>query len=204
MEDILLPAMYDSAGCGCDPFELEDTKSDREHRVYWLDDEIDDSSLGVVKYILRCNASDKGKPAEERQPIKILINNIGGDVSVMWSIIKAIEVSTTPVYTIVYCNALSAAAHILCAGHKRFAMPGSTILIHSGSISLSGDVEKAESARKYMNTVSDAIDKHLITHSTVNMKTLKKKGAADWYISPEEALELHIVDSIIDNLDDVL
>ena len=87
---------------------------------------------------------------ESRKPIKIFIDTVGGDVQVMWTLINAMKISQTPIYTIVYCTALSAGAHILAAGHKRFAFPGSTILVHSGSRQYTGDAEKVESTK--MNT----------------------------------------------------
>ena len=97
------------------PF-LRDFYRDEAERVYWVDEEIDSSLLDLVKMIMRCNKEDKDKPVEERTPIKVFIDSPGGDVLALWSVINAIEISKTPVYTINYCTAFSAAADLLLQG----------------------------------------------------------------------------------------
>ena len=129
------------------PF-LRDYYRDEAERVYWVNEEIDESLLNLVKMIMRCNREDKGKPVEERTPIKVFIDSPGGDVLALWSVIKAIEISKTPVYTINYCTAFSAAADLLAAGHKRYALPGTNAMVHSGSCMYGGTVEQAESMKK--------------------------------------------------------
>ena len=130
---------------------LLDYYKDNEDRILWLEGEVDGSTLELVKTIMRINLEDEKYkvPVEERSPIKILIDTNGGDVQIMWTLINAIKISKTPVHTIVYCTALSAGAHILAAGHKRYAFPGATILVHSGSVGYQGIVEQVESAKKY-------------------------------------------------------
>jgi ATP-dependent Clp protease protease subunit len=177
---------------------------DVSRRVYHLEGEIDDSTLEFVNEIFRINADDVGKPVEDRLPIMLFINSIGGDVQVMWNIINAMKISKTPVYTVVYSVAMSAAAHILAAGKKRYAMPGSTILIHSGSCQFNGDVEKVESAKKYYDALSKQANKMLLASTKIQPKDLKKKGAIDWYMTAEEAREYGIVDSVVSDIEEVL
>ena len=193
LENLLLP----------DP-SLLDYYKDAKERVYWLDGDVEYETLDLVKVIMRCNKEDEGLTPENRRPIRIFINTGGGDVQVMWSLINAIKISKTPVYTIVFCNAMSAGAHILAAGHKRFAFPGSTILVHSGSCRFDGDMEKVESAKKYFDGIGKKANEVFVADTKVQSKDLKKKGAADWYITAEEALKLGIVDAIISDYCEVL
>lgn len=188
-----------------DPSLLEYYK-DVEDRVYWIEGEIDDSTLDLVKTIMRINLEDsKYKiPAEERTPIKIFINTNGGDVQVMWTLINAMRISKTPVHTVAYCNALSAGAHILAAGHKRFAFPGATILVHSGGVGYQGTVEQVESAKKYYDALGKKANEKLLSDTKIAPKDLKKKGASDWYLSAEEALANGIIDRIIASFDEVM
>ena len=174
---------------------------DSGDRVYYIEDDIDDTTLEIVRVIRRCNAADKDVPTNDRKPIKLFINSSGGDVQVMWSLINAIKLSKTPVYTIVYCIAMSAAAHILAAGHKRYAMPGSTILVHSGSCQFGGDLEKVESAKKYYDALSRSANDLLLAQTKIPAKDLKKKGAVDWYMTSEDALKYGIVDAVVDDID---
>lgn len=177
---------------------------DVHERVYWLEGEVCADTLELVKAIMRANLEDSPLPVEDRIPIKILIDTNGGDVQVMWSLINAIKISKTPVYTIVYCNALSAGAHILAAGHKRFAFPGSTILVHSGSCSFGGDMEKVESAKKYFDKLGKDANETFLSDTRVSAKDLKKKGAVDWYMTAEDACDHGIVDRVIEDFTEVM
>lgn len=177
---------------------------DVNNRIYWLENEVGAETLDIAKAIMRCNLEDKDVPVENRVPIKIFIDTCGGDIQIMWTIINAMKISKTPVYTIVYCTALSAGAHILAAGHKRFAFPGSTILVHSGSCFYGGDTEKVESSKKYFDALSKKINSTLLSDTKILAKDLKKKGAVDWYMTAEEALEYGLVDAIINDYSEVL
>lgn len=177
---------------------------DSKERIFYLDDEIDDETTQLSKTILRINQEDKGIEPEKRRPIRIFINSIGGDVQVLWSLINVMLLSKTPIHTIAYCNALSAAAILLIAGHKRYAIPGSAILIHSGSCSLNGDVEKVESAKRFYDNLSKKVNAFILERTNISEKELKKKSSSDWYLTAEEALNYHIVDKLVDDLDEII
>lgn len=177
---------------------------DVHERVYWLEGEVCSDTLELLKMIMRANIEDAPLPVEDRTPIKIFIDTNGGDVQVMWSVINAIKISKTPVYTIVYCNALSAGAHILAAGHKRFAFPGATVLVHSGSCTFGGDMEKVESAKRYFDKLGKDANDLFLADTHVSPKDLKRKGAVDWYMSAADALEHGIVDHVITDFTEVM
>lgn len=180
---------------------LRDYYRDEEDRIFWVDAQVNETLLELVKMIMRCNKEDKGKPVEERKPIKVFIDSPGGDVIVLWTVIKAIEISKTPVYTINYCTAYSAAGDLLAAGHKRYALPGTTVMIHSGSCMYGGTIEQAESMKKYFDKLGKKVTDYFLDHTKVNPKTFKKKAPSDWYMDEDEALENGIVDEIITDLD---
>lgn len=177
--------------------------SDMSKRIYFLEGEIGDDSLEFVKIIMRANLKDAAIEPSKRTPICIFIDSVGGDVQVMWSIVNAIGISKTPVHTIVYSTALSAAAHILASGHKRFAFPGSTILVHSGSCQFTGDVEKVESAKRYYDSLAREANDKLLEQTKIAPKDLKKKGASDWYMSAEDAVKNGVVDKIVEDMTEV-
>ena len=180
---------------------LRDYYRDEQDRVFWVDTQIDTSLLDLVKMIMRCNKEDKGLPVENRIPIKVFIDSPGGDVLALWTTIKAIELSKTPVYTINYCTAYSAAGDLLAAGHKRYAFPGTTVMIHSGSCMYGGTIEQAESMKKYFDKLGKKVTDYFLAHTKVNSKTFKKKAPSDWYLDEDEALENGIIDEIIVDLD---
>lgn len=182
---------------------LRDHYRYEQERIFWLNDSVENCAEDLIEMILRCNKEDKGKSVEERQPIKIFIDSPGGDVTFMWSIINLIDVSKTPVYTINYCTAYSAAAEILASGHKRFAFPGSHVMVHNGSASFSGQVDQIESMKKYFDNVCKKSTDHLLSKTKIDPKKLRKRGIVDWFMSEDEALENGIVDKIIDDIDEL-
>lgn len=183
--------------------DLRDYYRDETDRIFWIDSNIDDNTLDLVKMIINCNREDKGKNIEDRAPIKVMINSGGGDVQVMLTIIKTMKISKTPVYTICFSSAMSAAAEILAAGHKRYALPGICIMVHSGSCSYGGTMEQAESCKKYVDALTKRATDEFVSNTKIDAKTLKKKGASDWYFDENEALEKGIVDAVITDLDEI-
>jgi ATP-dependent Clp protease protease subunit len=181
--------------------ELRDYYLDEQDRIFWVDGQIDDSLLGLVKMIIKCNREDKCKPVEERMPIKVFIDSPGGDVCVLWTTIKAIGISKTPVYTINYCTAYSAAADLLAAGHKRYTLPGCTAMVHTGSCGYGGTVEQVENMKKYFDKLGKKIVDYFLEHTKVDSKVFKKKAASDWYMDEQEMLENGLVDEIISDID---
>ena len=183
--------------------QLRDFYRDEQERVFWVDDQIDEGLLDLVKMIVRCNHEDKGKSVEERVPIKVYIDSPGGDVCALWTTIKAIEISKTPVYTINYCTAYSAAADLLTAGHKRFAFPGTNIMVHSGSCMYAGTVEQADNMKKYFDSLGKQLTDYFLSHTNVDQKLYKRKAPNDWYLDENEALKYGIIDTVITDIDEL-
>ena len=106
----------------------------QKSRIIYLDYIIDEDFIQLVgNQIIEYNIEDKGKPVEERKPIVILINSGGGNLETCFAVVGIIEQSKTPVITVNLSSAHSAAGLILLAGHKRYCMPRSQMLIHKGS-----------------------------------------------------------------------
>lgn len=183
--------------------DLRDYYRDETDRIFWIDANIDDNTLDLVKMIIHCNREDKGKNIEDRVPIKVMINSGGGDVQVMLTVIKTMKISKTPIYTICFSSAMSAAAEILAAGHKRYALPGTCVMVHSGSCSYGGTMEQAESCKKYVDALTKRATDEFVNNTKIDAKTLKKKGASDWYMDENEALEKGVVDFIITDFDEI-
>ncbi len=64
---------------------------DEQDRIFWVDSQIDENTLDLVKMIIQCNREDKGVPIYTRKPITIMIDSPGGSVDVLLAVIKAIE-----------------------------------------------------------------------------------------------------------------
>lgn len=182
---------------------LRDYYLDEQDRVFWLNQQVEMCAEDLIKMILRCNREDKGKPVEERKPIKIFIDSPGGDITFMWTIINMIKMSKTKVITINYCTAYSAAAEILASGHERYALKGSHVMVHSGSCSYSGQADQVESTKKYFDNLTKKTVDHLLATTKINPKTFKKRAAIDWFMDENEALENGVIDKIVEDLDEI-
>ena len=176
---------------------------DQQDRIYWVDDEINDGLLELVKMIIRCNKEDAGNPVEDRRPIKVFISSPGGETQAMWSAMQAIQTSKTPVWTINFSYCYSAAAELLVAGHKRFALKGSTTMSHRGSCFIGGEQSVVESTQKYMKAMEQKYQDFLLSHTKIDPKAYKKKASADMYFDEYEALENGIVDVVIENFEEI-
>ena len=201
LENVLLSIPTSIANMQLPDPDLRDFYQYEQDRVFWVDSEIDENLLSLVKLIVKCNREDKGKPVEERTPIKVFIDSPGGDVCALWTTIKAIEISKTPVYTINYCTAYSAAADLLASGHKRYALPGTSVMVHSGSCMFGGTMEQAENMKKHFDKLGKKVTDDFLAHTKVDPKTFKKKAPGDWYMDEDEALKNGLIDEIIIDLD---
>lgn len=201
LDNVLLSIPSSVANMQLPDPDLRDFYQDEQDRVFWVDGEINDTLLNLVKMIMKCNREDKDKTVEERMPIKVFIDSPGGDVCALWTTIKAIEISKTPVHTINYCTAYSAAADLLASGHKRYALPGTSIMVHSGSCMFGGTMEQAENMKKHFDKLGKKITDYFLAHTKVDPKTFKKKAPGDWYMDEEEALKNGLIDEIITDFD---
>lgn len=174
---------------------------DEKDRILWIEGEINDGLFELSKMIIRYNMEDRNTPIEERKPIKIFINSPGGDLDSTLAFIGLMNISKTPVWTIDACWAYSAAGLILMAGHKRYALPNTECLIHSGSGQLGGSYEQTKEQMKNYNYLVEKMRDFILSKTKIDQKLFKKNSQKDWYIYDDEMLNLGIVDEIIDNLD---
>ena len=181
--------------------ELLTYYKDEKDRVLWIEGEINDGLFEYSKMILRYNIEDNDIPVEERKPIKIFINSPGGDLDSTLAFIGLMNLSKTPIWTIDACWAYSAAGLILMAGHKRYALPNTECLIHSGSGQLGGSYEQTKEQMKNYNYLVDKMRDFILSKTKIDQKLFKKNSQKDWYIYDDEMLSLGIVDEIVNDLD---
>ena len=173
-------------------------------RTFWLEAEIGDGLFEYSKQILRFNQEDKDIPVEERKPIKFFIDSPGGDLETMLAFIGLVGISKTPIWMINAGIAYSAAGLILMSGHKRFALPNSQCLIHTGSGQLGGTFDQTTEQMKNYKQMVEKMKNFIISHTNIDQKLFNKNKSKDWFITTEEQLELGIVDKIVDDLDEIL
>lgn len=202
-KDIKITESYNY--CYEDKFEMEDS----EGRRLYINCIIDESVVDTAVYnILRYNRMDKGVPAEERKPIIIYINSPGGSVIDGYSLIDAITLSKTPVYTVNLGACFSMGLLIYMAGHKRFAFPRSEFLLHEGFISDGDSVSKVKDYLDFQSNQVEVMTKdYILEHSKIGSDEYDRNMRKEWYFLPKEGKKIGIVDYILgedDELDTVI
>lgn len=202
--DILLPKELDNFKLPSP--ELLDLYADRKNRVIYVDYDIDESLLrDVGRQIIEYNRIDKGKPVEKRIPIVILINSGGGCLDSTYATIAIMETSKTPIITVNMNCAYSAAGLILMAGHKRYCMPRSQVLIHSGSAQgIGGDYESVQESTKSYKKMVEEMREFITSKTKIEKPLMKKNQSRDWYLDTKEQIDLGVVDEIVTDLDSIL
>lgn len=178
-----------------DNFYLEDL----ENRHLFINEAIDNNAINeIVYHILRYNMEDAGMPPEDRKPIIIYINCLGGDVVSGFSVIDAILTSKTPVYTVNLGECSSMGFLIFIAGTTRYSMPHSEFLLHDGIL---GDVDSTSKLRDRIEFEADELAReirnYVLDRTKIDKKLYDKKYRVEWYFLPNEAIELGVVDYIV-------
>ena len=173
-------------------------------RKIWLDDDIGYNVIEIQRLIMRWNIADKGVAPELRKPIWLYIMSYGGDLDYMWSLIDTIEMSRTPVYTVNVGVAASAASLIFLAGHKRFMLPKSNLIIHEGSAQLAGDaikvMDQSESYKQQLKQMKD----YILERTEIPRNQLMRKRSNDWFVDAKYCLENKACDAIVTTLDEII
>lgn len=184
--------------------ELLNYYKNYEDRVYWVEGDIDESITDLTRMIIECNRQDKELVASERKPIKIFISSCGGLLDETMALVKLIGISKTPIITINACYAYSAASLILISGHKRYAMPGTRCLFHSGSGGAQGTFDQVQAATDDYKKLVKQMQDYILSKTNINSKLFNKKKAYDWYLNIDEMVEYGVVDKVVDDIDEII
>lgn len=136
--------------------------------------------------------------ATKNDPITIIINSDGGDVYEALGMIDYINSLDVKVNTICRGRAMSAAALLLCAGTGiRAASKNATIMFHELSSGLYGKSSDMKANMQHIETLDSCLINIMTVNSNKSATFWKDITGKDYYLSPEEALELNVIDTII-------
>lgn len=176
----------------------------KRNRMFWINFEIDDYLLEISKQIILINKADYGIPEEERKPIKLYIHTDGGMIEPCMSFLDLMLLSKTPIYTIDMGNALSAGIWIFVCGNKRYCMPNSRALYHSGSGGVGGDFEKVKAGIDEYNRQVEVLRDILLSRTKIDKKLFNKKKDTEWYMDASQMIELGVADYIVSDINEIL
>jgi ATP-dependent Clp protease protease subunit len=146
-----------------------------------------------IKAIIHMRGEEK-----KNDPINVVINSDGGDVYEALGMIDFMQSLNIKVNTICRGRAMSAAALLLCAGTgNRVASKNSTIMFHEISSGIYGKSSDMKANVQHTEKLEEILINIITSNSKQDSLFWKDKILKDYYLSPEEAIELGIIDTII-------
>lgn len=176
--------------------DIINLKSSLDREIYLSD--ISDGIGAVISSIISYwNKVDKDITKGDRKPISIIIDSPGGSLTDTFTIIDAIKLSKTPVYTIVIGVAYSGGCLVAMTGHKRYAYPHASFMLHEGSTSTGGDSHKFINYSKFYQLQLKQLRDIVISNTKMTDEFYESIKRDDYWLTAEEAKEMGIIDEII-------
>lgn len=138
---------------------------------------------------------------QNHKPIHLVISTYGGSVDEMFSLYDTIKFLPCPVHTIALGKVMSAGVLLLASGIKGKRMIGRSarIMIHPISGGLIGNVFEAMNEMKEFERLQELMVSALMSETKLKKEEIDKlmKAGHDFFLTPEQAVEMGIVDKII-------
>lgn len=172
---------------------------DLQDRIYYLDDEIDESILHtIIMRIYKINGQEANNPiTDDTAPIIIVVNSCGGSVISGLALMDAINASRVPVIGICVGYAYSMAFSIFTQCHVRVATKNASFLFHDGWTCDSNTSSKVKDTAKFYEKVDERVNKLIASKTKLTTDYLNSIARADTYWFADEGKENGFVDAII-------
>jgi len=161
----------------------------------FLGTEVEDSIANLIAaQLLFLEAEDPDKD------IELYINSPGGSAYAGMAIYDTMQHVKPDVRTICLGMGMSAAAMILCGGApgKRFCLPNAKVMIHQGSAGARGTPSDIQIAALEIVEMRQRMAEIIARHSGRPIETVLEDIDRDRFMSPQEAVEYGLVDSILE------
>jgi len=163
-------------------------------RIIWLGSEVrDDNANEICAKILLLAAEDSQKD------IYLYINSPGGSVYAGLAIYDTMQFIKPDVQTICVGIAMSMGSLLLAGGKKgkRMALPNSRILIHQVSGGFQGQGTDIEIQAREVIGLKRRLEEIYAQHTEKGIEDVSRDMERDFFMSPEEAKEYGIIDTVI-------
>jgi len=179
---------------------------DYKARCLWIDRDITSSLFCEIRAIMQWNREDDENniPVSNRMPIMVMIHSYGGDLDSCFALIDIMNVSKTPIYTVNLNSAMSAGCLIFINGHKRYCMPMSQALIHSGSGGNGGTYEQVVSQTENYKKLIEMMKENILSHTKIDAKLFSKWRGKETYLYAQDQIKYGLADEIIDDISKIL
>ena len=166
-----------------------------KERVIFLTGPVEDIGANlVVAQMLFLEAENPDKD------ISLYINSPGGSVNAGLSIYDTMQFIKPDVSTLCVGQAASMGAVLLTGGAKgkRHALPNSRVLIHQVMGGFQGQASDIEIHAQEILSIKEKLNTILSTHSGQNIDKIAKDSDRDNFMSPEQAVEYGLIDSVME------
>jgi ATP-dependent Clp protease protease subunit len=190
---ILMPSIIENDGRANKQFDLP-SKLFEQNIITCFGEINNDMAYSIITQLLYLDSK------ESDIPISLYINSGGGSVHDGNAIIDVMRNMSKPVNTVCVGIAMSMGNQILAAGTgERRALPNSRIMIHSVASGTQGKIQ--DMAIDYHETqyLHDKLmeDMAKYTKGKTTYEEICKLTERDNYLSPEEAVEIGLIDKVI-------
>ena len=191
---VFLPNVIEESGRGLKSFQLQDKLFDEN--IVILEGGIDDDMCASIKMQLLYLDSK-----EDCKEINMYISSGGGGIYAGNGVIDVMKHISTPVNTICTGIAMSMGNQILAAGTgTRKAMANSRIMIHSLAGGTQGKFQDMEIDYKESKYLQEKLMAQMAeyTKGKTSYEEICILTDRDKFLSPEEALQIGLIDEIIE------
>ena len=146
------------------------------------------------------------------EPIYLIIDSPGGEVSTGMALYDTIKISKAPIYTIGQ-NCASMATLILAAGHEKLIFPHGKLMLHLPSTTIQGDTKEVEIKTKEILKVKEeliscyidsGVTAGLVDSTPVKIKKqILKDIEREFWLTSEEAVKYGLADRVVTQKDRV-
>jgi ATP-dependent Clp protease protease subunit len=185
------------------PYSIGKVELTKDRVIFLTEDVSKQVSDAISALLLYYSAID------DEKEIRIYIDTNGGDSDALVNMIDMINHIKAPVRTVCLSKAYSAGALLLAAGTpgRRCALKNSSIMIHGLQCLFPqfGEMDIVKSAHyyKYLESHNNTILGLLAEKTGQEVAQVKEDCKKDLFLSPKEALEYGIIDSVVNNLSDI-
>lgn len=166
-------------------------------RIVFLGTQVNDTVANlIIAQMLFLEQSDPDAP------IHFYINSPGGSVYAGLGIYDIMQHITCPVHTYCVGMAASMGSLLLTAGADgyRHALPHSRIMIHQPLGGAAGKCSDIEIQAGEILDLKRQLNSIYVKHSSkgMTMERIEKETDRDNYLSPQEAIDMGLIDAVID------
>lgn len=168
-------------------------------RIIFLGEEVNETTAQIViAELLFLESQDPNKD------IHLYINSPGGMVTAGLGIYDTMQYIKCDVSTICVGLAASMGSFLLAGGAKgkRFALPNSEIMIHQPSGGTRGQATEIQIAAENILKTKERLNRILSENTGKPYEQVVKDTDRDHFMSPQEALDYGLIDSIIKSRSD--